>query len=86
MEEPKLMSDIEQLASSLIKIGNKEGGQMFMGKPDRWWKNPHFRCLNDHVSSLYLKTEYKGAICLECFAPVLLTFPEDNDGPLPAET
>lgn len=62
----------------------RELGSMFMGKPDRWWDNPHWRCMNEHVSTRYLKSEIHGALCLAggCHQPVLLTFPEDRDGPL----
>lgn len=30
----------------------------------------------------YLKDEERGNVCLACFAPLVLTFPEDEDGPL----
>lgn len=56
---------------------------MFLSRPDRWYEKAHWRCINDHVSSRYLKSEAKGcALCLACREPVVLTFPEDVDGPL----
>jgi hypothetical protein len=86
MKNPPKESDLEKLASSLINIGQKEGGRMFMGKPDRWYTPPHWRCPNNHVSIFFIKSEYKvNSRCAQCMAPVLLTFPEDIDGPLPKE-
>lgn len=58
------------------------GVRMFMGRPDRWFEEPRWRCVNDHVSTMYLKSEETGALCLECYEPLVLTFPEDQDGPL----
>lgn len=78
------MKDCTALANRLIAIGEREGGEMFLGKPDRWYRHPScWRCVNDHVSTYYLKSEAQGgALCLECYQFVLLTFPEDKDGPL----
>ena len=59
------------------------GANMFMGKPDSWYADTHWRCSNDHVSVMYLKSEQFGrALCLLCGEPVYLTFPEDVEGPL----
>lgn len=55
---------------------------LFKGKPERWWDAHRWRCENDHVCSWYLKSERKGALCPTCYEPVVLTFPEDKDGPL----
>jgi hypothetical protein len=85
MKDTQMESDDDKLAASLIHIGQKEGGRMFVGKPDRWWEYPHWRCLKDHVSRFFIKSDYKGAMCPVCMAPVGLTFPEDQDGPLPEE-
>jgi hypothetical protein len=61
------------------------GEPSFKGKPDRWWDGGTgtgtWRCCNDHVSTFLLKTE-QGYRCIACGEPVLLTFPEDKDGPL----
>lgn len=75
------------LYKRLIEIGKKEeatGAKMFLGKPDRWYEKPLWRCSNNHVSSFYLKSEERGSLCLEsgCYQPLYLTFPEDKDGPL----
>ncbi len=77
------MSDLETLSARLIEIGRREGGPMFLGKPDRWNESPRWRCANDHVSQTLLKSEHKGGyVCRVCFKHVCLTFPEDRDGPL----
>jgi len=78
------MISFENLQAELQTRGEQEDGPMFMGKPDRWYDKPHWRCSNDHVSTTYLKSEERGAVCLACGEAVLLTFPEDRDGPLSA--
>lgn len=80
--------DLITLGQKLVALGKAEGGEMFMGKPDRWYESPKWRCVNDHVTTYYLKSEEKGgACCLACACGefVLLTFPEDEDGPLTKE-
>ena len=75
----------EELRARLQALKDAEqaaGHQMFLGAPDRWYESPRWRCSNDHVSAMYLKAEEKGDLCLECYEPVNLTFPEDKDGPL----
>ena len=73
------------LAQKLVAIGKAEGGEMFFDKPDRWYESPKWRCVNDHVTTHYLKSKEKGGACClarACGEFVLLTFPEDEDGPL----
>jgi hypothetical protein len=55
---------------------------MFMGKPDRWYEQPHWRCQTGHVTRMYLKKDPGGSVCLTCGETVYLTFPEDVSGPL----
>lgn len=62
-----------------------KGAPMFMGIPDAWYEKPgpRYRCINDHVSSTVLKSEGLGRdACLECFGELVMTFPEDTDGPV----
>ncbi len=74
------MADIEAI---LRQRARAEGGTTFHGWPDRWWDDYTVRCANDHVSTRVLKSEGRGHdVCLACRAPVHLTFPEDQDGPL----
>ena len=40
--------------------------------------------MNDHVSKTILKSEGLGRdACLACMGPLVMTFPEDKDGPIP---
>lgn len=74
---------VRSLDERLRAIGRHEGGAMWMGKPDRWWADPHWRCTGDHVSDFILKSEaMRASVCLGCYEPVVITFPEDRDGPL----
>lgn len=57
------------------------GMAMFMGVPERWLAKPKWRCLKGHVSSVYLKNEEKGAVCLACFERVRLTTDFDVETP-----
>lgn len=82
MDEPQEKLTLEILNEWLKALGAAEGGPMFRGKPDRWWDTPTWRCLEGHVSTMFLKTELTGDVCLACLTPILLTFPEDADGPL----
>jgi len=56
--------------------------------PDRWFREclpgygPLMRCENDHVSTQGLQTEDQGILCFGCWAKVVWTFPEDENGPL----
>ena len=73
------------LVDKLRAKADKEGGKQFLGWPDRWWADPHYRCLNNHVSVSVLKSEALGRnACLApgCRERLVLTFPEDRDGPL----
>lgn len=58
------------------------GAPCFQGKPDGWWEAHRWRCPNDHVSPMYLKTEAHGALCISCQGPLVLTFPADKTGTL----
>jgi hypothetical protein len=77
-----------RLVDRMKRIAAAEGGEMFMGWPDRWWATPHWRCLRGHVSTSILRSEALGRdACLTCRSSgydgfVTLTFPEDRDGPL----
>ncbi len=77
------LKDLQIEILKFAKIERDAGAKMFKDKPDRWYDNPKWRCINDHVSRVYIKSEYKGgAICPSCFEFVLLSFPEDKDGPI----
>lgn len=69
-----------------------EGRLMFADRPDRWYDDPHWRCVNDHVNPEPVagyrqdvhELEYSHQLCPECHTLVRLTFPEDVSGPLGA--
>lgn len=60
------------------------GEEMFFGIPDAWYEPYTVRCGGGHVSNRVLGTE-KGAQCLECFSPCMITYPGDKDGPFEPE-
>lgn len=84
--DPELVARFDACLRKMITYREKEkaeGGEMFMGTPDRWFEGGLRRCVNDHVSRMVLKSEALGRhACLACGAPVFMTFPEDKDGPL----
>lgn len=83
------MQTITELRAQLVAIGEAEDGPMFMERPDRWWDNAHYRCVNGHVSTTVLKSERLGrdaCLAADCEEALTLTFPEDTDGPLVAPT
>lgn len=75
-----------ELGAELQRRADREienGGETWMGKPDRWWEAHTWRCANDHVSRMLLKSEELCSnVCLACHGEVWLTFPEDVEGPL----
>jgi len=77
-----LVDQLQSIADA--EDGPKESGGVFGTKPTRWWEpKTHWRCVNEHVSTALLGTDH-GRVCLACYEPVWLTFPEDRDGPLGA--
>jgi len=69
---------IQRLQAAEIRIGDHG----FLGMPERWLDDAvtrTFRCPNEHVSAMYLKSEVAGRdLCLACSEPVVRTFPEDD--------
>lgn len=80
---PSSLQTLKNQVSSLRERLAKEGVHMFLGIPDYWCDppGPKYRCCNDHVSKTILKSEGRGDLCLECQTSVIMTFPEDVDGP-----
>lgn len=60
-----------------------EVGAYFLGLPERWMDDPHWRCANGHVRRWFLKSEEHGDLCVSCGEPVRLTFPEDREAEIP---
>lgn len=73
--------ELQELILSLREEEKRQGKKMFLGIPDHWYESPgpKFRCKNDHVSKMVLKTEERGDRCMACGDNVLMTFPEDKD-------
>lgn len=74
---------IEQILALRQRCAER-GEKMFLGIPDEWYDKPgpKYRCKNDHVSTCILKSEAKGCdCCLACLSPVIMTYPQDEDGP-----
>lgn len=61
----------------------KTGEPTFLGIPESWYEPVRFRCEKGHVSRTILKSEERGDLCLACFSPVMITWPGDQDGPMP---
>lgn len=47
------------MISKIEKYKNIETGKFFMGIPERWMDDPTWRCINNHVSKRFLKSEKK---------------------------
>ena len=77
------VSPLDELRALRADLVAMEPGPRFMGLPDRWCEapGPRFRCTSGHVSTCILESEEHGDQCLACYAPVVLTFPEDFDDP-----
>lgn len=75
--------DLMRTIHRIRKWEEAHGEPAFMGIPDRWYAPGQFRCINGHVSTTILRSEglHRDA-CLACFEPVMMTFPEDKDGPI----
>ena len=75
------------LRDRLAAVALAESGH-YRGRvvPDRWLRDPHWRCTHLHVDSGFQRDERGRRVCLidDCRSPVRLTFPEDISGPLPA--
>lgn len=74
-----------------------DGALMLIERPDRWYDDPHWRCVKQHVNPEPVQgwkaepnaapgydPEWSFQLCPECWTLVRLTFPEDVSGPLPA--
>lgn len=79
----QIVREMRERRSVHIQAEIDKGEKLFLGIPDRWYDVHKFRCYNGHVSTMVLKSEALGGdACLECYSPVLMTFPEDEDDPV----
>ncbi len=49
-----------------------KGVSWFCGFPEAWVADPHFMCVNGHVSGNILSSEEEGDLCLACRQPTVL--------------
>lgn len=53
------------------------GGDVFLGLPEAWMDDPHFGCVEGHVSTRVVKTD-RGDMCGACGCPVVMIPPMDE--------
>lgn len=71
------------LQDKLLKFASSEGGTMREGRPERWWNDPTWRCVNAHVAKeCNERRRRRECVYRFCGCGVQLTFPEDRSGPL----
>jgi len=82
------LDELGKLLDAHAFVEEMSGRLMMIDRPDRWYDDPHWRCINDHVNPEpvqgYLPGTYVWSfqLCPECGDLVRLTFPEDVPGPL----
>jgi hypothetical protein len=86
------LTELGELLNKYAANEDMTGALMFLERPDRWYDDPHWRCINDHVNpepvagllrvNAQVTTEYSFQLCPDCHHLVRLTFPEDVPGPL----
>ena len=71
------------LLDRLSAIATLEGGPMREGRPERWWQDPTWRCVNFHVAKTFTEQRRRHECVFRfCTSRVQLTFPEDRSGSL----
>ena len=67
------MKAIKILQAREIAEAQARGEEMFFDIPDAWYvPRPLWGCNNGHVSTMFLKSEEDGALCLECFERIAM--------------
>ena len=69
----------DQLQAIALAEFDHPGGRIV---PDRWMRDPHWRCTELHVGVRFNRDSHGLRVCpvVDCGAPVQLTFPEDVSG------
>lgn len=80
-------AELGQILDNYAAAEDMAGALMLVERPDRWYDDPHWRCVNGHVSDCPVAgytpdNVYSYQLCPGCKSPVRLTFPEDVSGPL----
>lgn len=83
------LAELGDMLDSHALAEEMNGALMLVERPDRWYDDPHWRCVNDHVSlapvqgwTTWGQAEWSFQLCPICNTLVRLTFPEDVTGPL----
>jgi hypothetical protein len=88
------LTELSELLDRYATNEDMNGVLMLLERPDRWYDDPHWRCVNDHVNTepvagyrrenAQATEEWSFQLCPQCHHLVRLTFPEDKPGPLAA--
>lgn len=62
----------DELVEWRTALAKAHEGPKFMTLPEAWMDDPHWFCINGHVSGRYLGTEVHGNLCLACREKVVL--------------
>lgn len=71
MSLPLTLVALIEWREDLARTAEARGQEMFMGIPDAWFDDPHWFCINGHVSHRYLRTD-TGSRCLACLDTAIL--------------
>lgn len=64
---------IKALQDQEIAAAHAAGEEFFLDIPDAWYEpHPVYGCDNGHASRMYLKSETRGCLCLECHQPIAI--------------
>lgn len=82
-----LLSGLAKWRDDLAQEAAARGEEMFMGLPDYWYGNPHWFCVNGHVSQVVLRREGGPSRCLACRGVVVIgpALSEEDFAPVLAE-
>lgn len=58
---------LDKWINQKIQEAKSNNEPLFMGVPDSWFEQGFHFCCNGHINFSYLKSELRGALCLNCF-------------------
>lgn len=65
-----------------VQKARDAGEEFFLDIPDAWYDRLTYGCENGHLSHRYLKSETRGALCLDCHKPIFIlpsTYTSDDE-------
>lgn len=65
------LDQIHAWRNSIAATWKRAGAPMFLDLPDAWYEEPHWFCVNGHVSTMYIRSE-TAARCPACGQNVIL--------------